>query len=152
MRVQYSIYFMDTLRDSIWFSCIHSTVGLKLVNKIIRQWKLPSSARMYIKLTRHCNAHFPDITSYRDVLTKWNFNVAHMFNQCQALPDHCLTVKYEDLVLHPRSTLKRIVKFRVWMILISRDHWWWSKSDHISIIFWFWFRRRLWSYLWLILI
>ena len=52
-----------------------------------------------------------DITSYRDVLTKWNMNVYRMYNQCRALSEHCLMVKYEDLVLHPRPTLHKIVNF-----------------------------------------
>ena len=52
-----------------------------------------------------------DITSYRDVLTKWNDNVNGMWNQCRVLGEYCLMVKYEDLVLHPRSTLHTIVNF-----------------------------------------
>lgn len=53
-----------------------------------------------------------DITSYRDVLTKWNRAIESMYDQCLEVgKKYCLPVKYEDLVLHPRETLEGILKF-----------------------------------------
>ena len=35
-----------------------------------------------------------------------------MYDQCKEVgPKYCMQVKYEDLVLHPRPTLKKILKF-----------------------------------------
>jgi len=52
-----------------------------------------------------------DITSYRDVLTKWNKAIETMYQQCIDTPDTCLPVYYEQLVLHPESNLRKIAKF-----------------------------------------
>lgn len=52
-----------------------------------------------------------DITSYRDVLTKWNRAIENMYNQCEAAPHKCLPVRYEQLVLHPEENLRRISRF-----------------------------------------
>lgn len=52
-----------------------------------------------------------DITSYRDVLTKWNRAIESMYNQCMNAPDACLPVWYEQLVLHPEENLRKIAKF-----------------------------------------
>ena len=61
--------------------------------------------------TRQVGIGQMDITDYRDILEKWNTNMEPMWYQCKAIPNNCLIVKYEDLVLHPRSTLKQILKF-----------------------------------------
>lgn len=35
-----------------------------------------------------------------------------MYDQCMEVgPKYCIQVKYEDLVLHPRPTLKKILEF-----------------------------------------
>jgi len=53
-----------------------------------------------------------DITSYRDVITKWSRAIQQMYDQCMEVgPKYCIQVKYEDLVLHPRPTLKKILEF-----------------------------------------
>lgn len=52
-----------------------------------------------------------DITSYKDVLTKWNKAIDTMYQQCMDFPDSCLPVWYEQLVLHPQENLKKISKF-----------------------------------------
>lgn len=53
-----------------------------------------------------------DITSYRDVITKWSRAIQQMYDQCKEVgPKYCMQVKYEDLVLHPRPTLKKILAF-----------------------------------------
>lgn len=53
-----------------------------------------------------------DLTSYRQCLKKWNTAVEAMNNQCKELgPDRCLRVPYEQLVLHPRSWMEKVLKF-----------------------------------------
>nr|XP_039252059.1 protein-tyrosine sulfotransferase 2-like [Styela clava] len=53
-----------------------------------------------------------DITSYRDVLTKWNKAMELINGQCQQVgTKYCLPVHYEKLVLQPLSETKRIFKF-----------------------------------------
>lgn len=53
-----------------------------------------------------------DIQSYRGALTDWNRLTATMYADCLALDDHrCLVVHYEQLVLHPRPTLHRVLDF-----------------------------------------
>jgi protein-tyrosine sulfotransferase len=49
---------------------------------------------------------------YRSYLRTWNsFNIKAM-NDCKKLGDEsCLKIRYEDLVLHPEKTLKKVVKF-----------------------------------------
>ncbi|XP_015121957.1 protein-tyrosine sulfotransferase [Diachasma alloeum] len=53
-----------------------------------------------------------DLTSYRQCLTKWNHAIAQMHSQCKEVgSDRCLMVPYEQLVLHPRVWLKKILNF-----------------------------------------
>uniref|UniRef100_A0A8C4QTQ5 Protein-tyrosine sulfotransferase n=1 Tax=Eptatretus burgeri TaxID=7764 RepID=A0A8C4QTQ5_EPTBU len=53
-----------------------------------------------------------DLNSYRDCLTKWNRAVESMFEQCRLVGrSRCLPVRYEQLVLQPRSTLQRVLAF-----------------------------------------
>lgn len=63
-------------------------------------------------ITREVTISGFDITSYRDVLTKWNKAIDGMYEQCKKVgPNYCMPVKYEDLVLHPRPMLEKILKF-----------------------------------------
>ncbi|XP_077283002.1 tyrosylprotein sulfotransferase [Arctopsyche grandis] len=53
-----------------------------------------------------------DLRSYRQCLTKWNHAIEVMHGQCKDVgPDKCLVVHYEQLVLHPRDQMDRILKF-----------------------------------------
>ncbi|KAJ3642794.1 hypothetical protein Zmor_025548 [Zophobas morio] len=53
-----------------------------------------------------------DLSSYRQCLKKWNSAVEAMNNQCKELgPNRCLKVPYEQLVLHPRKWMERVLKF-----------------------------------------
>lgn len=53
-----------------------------------------------------------DLTSYRQCLKKWNSAVEAMNNQCKEMgPSKCLRVPYEQLVLHPREWMQRVLKF-----------------------------------------
>ena len=53
-----------------------------------------------------------DLKSYRQSLTKWNSAISAMNDQCEELgPNYCLKVYYEQLILHPRTWLTKILKF-----------------------------------------
>lgn len=53
-----------------------------------------------------------DLTSYRQCLTKWNMAAETMNNQCKQLgPKKCLRVPYEQLVLHPKDWMHKILLF-----------------------------------------
>ena len=45
-------------------------------------------------------------------MVQWGRAIQQMYDQCKEVgPKYCMQVKYEDLVLHPRPTLKKILKF-----------------------------------------
>ncbi|CAH0554965.1 unnamed protein product [Brassicogethes aeneus] len=53
-----------------------------------------------------------DLTSYRQCMKKWNGAVEAMNNQCRELGStRCLRVPYEQLVLHPKEWMEKVLKF-----------------------------------------
>ncbi|KAK5645537.1 hypothetical protein RI129_006837 [Pyrocoelia pectoralis] len=53
-----------------------------------------------------------DLSSYRQCMRKWNSAVENMNEQCKKIgPSRCLRVPYEQLVLHPRSWMEKVLKF-----------------------------------------
>lgn len=53
-----------------------------------------------------------DLTSYRQCMKKWNSAVEAMNNQCKELGGtKCLRVPYEQLVLHPRDWMEKVLAF-----------------------------------------
>lgn len=53
-----------------------------------------------------------DLTSYRQCLSKWNSAVQVMHGQCREVGSRrCLMVPYEQLVLHPRMWMRRVLEF-----------------------------------------
>ena len=53
-----------------------------------------------------------DLSSYRQSLIKWNHAISTMYGQCKEIgSDKCLMVPYEQLVLHPRQWMKKILNF-----------------------------------------
>ncbi|XP_047740975.1 protein-tyrosine sulfotransferase [Hyalella azteca] len=53
-----------------------------------------------------------DLSSYKQCLQRWNSAVQTMNQQCEELgPERCLAVHYEQLVLHPRSTMEAVLEF-----------------------------------------
>ena len=49
---------------------------------------------------------------YRSYLRTWNSFNQRALNDCKRLGDeYCLKIRYEDLVLHPEKTLKKVVQF-----------------------------------------
>lgn len=53
-----------------------------------------------------------DLSSYRQCLKKWNSAMSSMYTQCSKLgPSVCLPVYYEQLVLHPKQWMQKILNF-----------------------------------------
>ncbi len=54
-----------------------------------------------------------DMQTIRGALKGWNRVTSQMYNDCRAVGVNvrCLPVRYEQLVLHPRATLKQILAF-----------------------------------------
>lgn len=53
-----------------------------------------------------------DLEDYRQSMTKWNRMIKSMFAQCELMgSDKCLIVYYEKLVLFPKETTEKILKF-----------------------------------------
>ena len=69
-------------------------------------------ATVHSIITRKVTITGFDLKSYRQCLTKWNAAITAMEAQCNEMgDDHCLRVQYEQLVLHPREQMVRILKF-----------------------------------------
>jgi len=69
-------------------------------------------ATVHSIITRKVTITGFDLKSYKQSLTKWNAAISAMNDQCVELgSDHCLPVYYEQLVLHPRKWLTKILKF-----------------------------------------
>lgn len=53
-----------------------------------------------------------DLTNYRQCMKKWNSAVEAMNNQCRELgPGKCLRVPYEQLILHPKAWMEKVLRF-----------------------------------------
>ncbi|XP_047016558.1 protein-tyrosine sulfotransferase 2 isoform X1 [Ictalurus punctatus] len=53
-----------------------------------------------------------DLSSYRDCLSKWSQAIEVMLFQCTLVGStRCLTIRYENLVLQPRTTMVRVLEF-----------------------------------------
>lgn len=63
-------------------------------------------------ITRKVTISGFDLTSYRKCLQKWNTAVETMYAQCLHVgPYKCMPVYYEQLALHPREWMVRILGF-----------------------------------------
>lgn len=69
-------------------------------------------ATVHSIITRKVTITGFDLSSYRQCLTKWNSAVQLMHAQCREIgPSRCLKVYYEQLVLHPRKWMEKILVF-----------------------------------------
>ena len=69
-------------------------------------------ATVHSIITRNVTITGFDLKSYRQCLTKWNAAITKMNDQCTELgTEHCLKVPYEQLVLHPRKWMQKILEF-----------------------------------------
>ena len=63
-------------------------------------------------ISRHVTVSSFDLLSYRKSLQQWNQAIETMYYQCsQVGPRRCLPVYYEQLVLHPKETLNKLLQF-----------------------------------------
>ncbi|XP_070572657.1 protein-tyrosine sulfotransferase 1-like [Ptychodera flava] len=63
-------------------------------------------------ITRKVTVTGFDFNSYRTALQTWNRYVEQMYAQCLQLGEkRCITVYYEQLVLHPKIWMKKILRF-----------------------------------------
>ena len=130
----FTIEVKELISQSIfWWEYIHcfSTLWTWIANKSWQHWKLRSVFRgqqfllscfidwMRINWREKFSFFFRKVTitgfdlkSYRQSLTKWNSAISAMKDQCDELgEDYCLKVYYEQLILHPRTWLTKILKF-----------------------------------------
>ncbi|XP_067114242.1 protein-tyrosine sulfotransferase 2 [Osmerus mordax] len=69
-------------------------------------------ASVHSMISRHVTIGGFDLSSYRDCLEKWSRTTNTMLAQCtQVGRERCMAVKYEQLVLQPRTTLKKVLAF-----------------------------------------
>lgn len=69
-------------------------------------------ATVHSIITRKVTITGFDLKSYRQCLTKWNAAISAMEAQCNELGNEgCLRVHYEQLVLHPRKMMEKILHF-----------------------------------------
>lgn len=69
-------------------------------------------ASVHSIITRHVTIKGFDLNSWQDCFTKWNNIIKNMYNQCSDLGSEvCLPVYYEQLVLHPEKSMRKILKF-----------------------------------------
>lgn len=53
-----------------------------------------------------------NLDSYKDCLVRWNSIIEHMYAQCISVgPETCMPVYYEQLVLHPETSMRSILSF-----------------------------------------
>ncbi|KAI4890418.1 hypothetical protein NFI96_010800, partial [Prochilodus magdalenae] len=94
-----------TLKSSIYLSNIFPNSKFILMLRDGR-------ASVHSMISRRVTIGGFDISSYRDCLTKWNHAIESMLFQCTMVgPTRCLTVRYESLVLQPRTTMVRVLQF-----------------------------------------
>ncbi|XP_010827156.1 PREDICTED: protein-tyrosine sulfotransferase 2 [Bison bison bison] len=94
-----------TLKSSVYLSRLFPNSKFLLM---VRDGR----ASVHSMITRKVTIAGFDLSSYRDCLTKWNKAIEVMYAQCMEVGrDKCLPVYYEQLVLHPRRSLKVILDF-----------------------------------------
>ncbi|KAG8224350.1 hypothetical protein J437_LFUL004306 [Ladona fulva] len=89
---------------------VHSIISRKDLKNNLR-FRHTTSMIIHLGL-RYVTITGFDLTSYRQCLAKWNAAVSAMHSQCLEVgPKRCLVVHYEQLVLHPRSSMANILQF-----------------------------------------
>ncbi|CAG0914572.1 unnamed protein product [Notodromas monacha] len=69
-------------------------------------------ATVHSMMTRHVTITGFDLQDFKQCLKKWNQAMTTMHEQCRLLgAEKCLPVFYEQLVLHPKPQLRRILEF-----------------------------------------
>ncbi|XP_014662444.1 PREDICTED: protein-tyrosine sulfotransferase 1-like [Priapulus caudatus] len=69
-------------------------------------------ATVHSVITRGVTISGFDLRSYRQCMARWNLAMLAMHRQCEEVgPTRCMHVYYEQLVLHPETELRKILKF-----------------------------------------
>lgn len=68
-------------------------------------------ATVHSIISRHVTIKNFDIKTYRGALRDWNKAMESMYGECKRAAEACLSVYYEQLVLHPESQMRRILQF-----------------------------------------
>lgn len=69
-------------------------------------------ASVHSIITRKVTVTGFDLKDYRKSMVKWNKMIKSMFVQCELMgSDKCMIVYYEKLVLFPKETSEKILKF-----------------------------------------
>ncbi|XP_072514643.1 protein-tyrosine sulfotransferase 2 isoform X2 [Salminus brasiliensis] len=94
-----------TLKSSIYLSNIFPNSKFILMLRDGR-------ASVHSMISRRVTIAGFDLSSYRDCLAKWNHAIESMLFQCTLVgPKRCLTVRYENLVLQPRTMMMKVLQF-----------------------------------------
>ncbi|XP_067253609.1 protein-tyrosine sulfotransferase 2 [Chanodichthys erythropterus] len=94
-----------TLKSSLYLSHIFPNSKFLLMLRDGR-------ASVHSMISRRVTIGGFNLSSYRDCLTKWSNAIEVMLSQCMAVGQRrCMTVRYEDLVLKPRATMQRVLRF-----------------------------------------
>ncbi|TSM28082.1 Electrogenic sodium bicarbonate cotransporter 4 [Bagarius yarrelli] len=94
-----------TLKSSIYLSQLFPNSKFLLM---IRDGR----ASVHSMISRQVTIAGFNISSYRDCLSKWSQAIEIMLFQCTLVgSSRCLTVRYENLVLQPRTTMARVLEF-----------------------------------------
>ncbi|XP_018959762.1 protein-tyrosine sulfotransferase 2-like [Cyprinus carpio] len=94
-----------TLKSAVYLSYIFPNSKFLLMLRDGR-------ASVHSMISRRVTIAGFNLSSYRDCLTKWSNAIEVMLSQCMAVGrSRCMTVRYEDLVLQPRATMGRVLRF-----------------------------------------
>ncbi|XP_066506831.1 protein-tyrosine sulfotransferase 2 [Hoplias malabaricus] len=94
-----------TLKSSVYLSNIFPNSKFVLMLRDGR-------ASVHSMISRKVTIGGFDLSSYRDCLSKWSHAIEAMLFQCTVVgPSRCLAVRYENLVLQPRTTMVKVLKF-----------------------------------------
>uniref|UniRef100_A0A0N5BML8 Protein-tyrosine sulfotransferase n=1 Tax=Strongyloides papillosus TaxID=174720 RepID=A0A0N5BML8_STREA len=94
-----------TLKSTLYLSRVYPNAKFLLM---IRDGR----ATIHSVITRKVTITGFDLTNYKQCLQRWNAGIELMYKQCMEVgPLRCMPVHYEQLVLHPRSMMEKILKF-----------------------------------------
>ncbi|GAA6095426.1 protein-tyrosine sulfotransferase 2 [Tachysurus ichikawai] len=94
-----------TLKSSIYLSKLFPNSKFLLM---VRDGR----ASVHSMISRQVTIAGFNLSSYRDCLNKWSQAIEVMLFQCTLVGStRCLTIRYENLVLQPRTTMERVLEF-----------------------------------------
>ncbi|MCI4388147.1 hypothetical protein PGIGA_G00082240 [Pangasianodon gigas] len=94
-----------TLKSSIYLSKLFPNSKFLLM---VRDGR----ASVHSMISRQVTIAGFDLSSYRDCLSKWSQAIEVMLFQCTLVGStRCLTIRYENLVLQPRTTMVKVLEF-----------------------------------------